>query len=412
MSRGRTGWRAAGWVLAVVLVATSCSEPAGTGRVSTAIGRATPTGTPVPARPPDLREHGPGTLVGVEPMPQVAAEIADRGAAAYRIVYRSTGARGESTLVSGTLVEPSGLPPDGGWPLISYAHGTTGVREHCAPSGDPTLRGNAVSVAALLDAGFAVVMSDYQGIGVAGGYSPYLDARSLGANVIDAVRAARHADRRLAKRWAALGGSLGGLAAWAAADLAPTYGRGLEMVGAAAAAPVADMTGLADAAARGRLARAQLLVFVYTLQGFAGTYPELDLDDYRSDAARRLWPRLLRCDPDAFTLMQRSLRALRAADLRPATAAARDRLAAALAATAVPVAETPVPLLVLYGSVDRLVPRSWTARALVRACAAGGTVEHHRREGEGHEVDGTMMLPWLQARFDGQRPLNTCGLPR
>ena len=36
--------------------------------------------------------------------------------------------------MSGTLTVPKGKAPKGGWPVISWAHGTTGIADQCAPS--------------------------------------------------------------------------------------------------------------------------------------------------------------------------------------------------------------------------------------------------------------------------------------
>ena len=36
--------------------------------------------------------------------------------------------------MSGTLTVPKGKAPKGGWPVIAWAHGTTGIADSCAPS--------------------------------------------------------------------------------------------------------------------------------------------------------------------------------------------------------------------------------------------------------------------------------------
>src|SRR5690349_9713372 len=51
----------------------------------------------------------PGTLVRQEPI-----DGAPLGAFAYRVLYRSTGMRGEPIFVSGAVVVPQGDPPPGG----------------------------------------------------------------------------------------------------------------------------------------------------------------------------------------------------------------------------------------------------------------------------------------------------------
>src|SRR5690242_917698 len=58
------------------------------------------------------------------------------GARNLLVLYRSVDLQGHPVSVSGTLAVPDGTPPPDGWPLISWAHGTTGVADICAPSRD------------------------------------------------------------------------------------------------------------------------------------------------------------------------------------------------------------------------------------------------------------------------------------
>ena len=52
-----------------------------------------------------------------------------------RILYPSTSASGTDVAVSGFFAhKPDGAPPEGGWPLIAWAHGTVGLGDSCAPS--------------------------------------------------------------------------------------------------------------------------------------------------------------------------------------------------------------------------------------------------------------------------------------
>ena len=71
----------------------------------------------------------PGTLIRSEPM-----AFAPAGAQAYRVLYRSIGMHGEPIAVSGVIVVPPGPAPAGGRPIVAWAHPTTGVVPHCAPS--------------------------------------------------------------------------------------------------------------------------------------------------------------------------------------------------------------------------------------------------------------------------------------
>ena len=67
-----------------------------------------------------------------------------------------------------------------------------------------------------LKAGYAIVRTDYEGLGTPGDH-PYLIGRSEGHSVLDAARAARKLDSGIGKRVVIAGHSQGGQSAlWAA----------------------------------------------------------------------------------------------------------------------------------------------------------------------------------------------------
>src|ERR1700679_1244354 len=80
------------------------------------------------AAPSDLPGRA-GTLIRQEPSTR-----APLGATAYRVLYRSTGLNGEPIAVSGTVIVPAGPKPPGGWPVVAWAHPTSGIVPICAPS--------------------------------------------------------------------------------------------------------------------------------------------------------------------------------------------------------------------------------------------------------------------------------------
>ncbi len=127
----------------------------------------------------------PGTLIRSEPM-----LFAPGGAQAYRILYRSTGVRGEPIAVSGVVVIPPGETPAGGRPIVAWAHPTTGVVPHCAPSLAIFVFQQMQGLRQLVEQGAVVVATDYPGLGTAGPH-PYLVGASEGRAVLDSVRAAR-----------------------------------------------------------------------------------------------------------------------------------------------------------------------------------------------------------------------------
>ena len=105
------------------------------------------------------------------------------------VLFRSNAVSGAPIAVSGTVALPKGKAPKGGWPVITWAHGTTGIADQCAPS-----RLNVPATSPLQDrwlkAGYAVVNTDYEGLGTPGVH-PYLIGTSEGRGVLDIVRAAQ-----------------------------------------------------------------------------------------------------------------------------------------------------------------------------------------------------------------------------
>mgnify|MGYP000955439719 CR=1 FL=1 len=70
-----------------------------------------------------------GTVVAKE---EVATQIP--GAQAWRIAYVSSDLTERKTLSSALVIAPTGEMPSGGRPIVSWAHGTTGVAQNCGPS--------------------------------------------------------------------------------------------------------------------------------------------------------------------------------------------------------------------------------------------------------------------------------------
>jgi pimeloyl-ACP methyl ester carboxylesterase len=155
------------------------------------------------------------------------------------VIYRTTDAAGRSVPASGVVALPKGRMPKGGWPVISWAHGTTGIADSCAPS---HASGTPVPlITRWVKAGYAVLQTDYQGLGTAGDHQ-YLIGASEGHSVLDMVRAARLAlPGTLASSFVISGHSQGGHAALFAAAEAPSYTPELRLRGTVAFAPASHL---------------------------------------------------------------------------------------------------------------------------------------------------------------------------
>lgn len=233
-----------------------------------------------PGEPGDLIRTEPSRLV-LEPSGQLGAIMAT----GTRIMYRSIDSRGNPMAVTGTYFEPyNPWPGTGPRPLLVYGPGTQGLGDQCAPSRqfnqgihfapflDITFNYESMFLATLVARGFAVVMTDYQGLGTPGVHS-YVNRIAQANGMLDAGRAAmRLPGTSLDPHgpMALFGYSQGGGASAAAAELAPEYAPELHIVGAYAGAPPADLQELIP------FTDGSLLVGVigYALNSVMATYPE------------------------------------------------------------------------------------------------------------------------------------------
>ncbi|MGW5147126.1 alpha/beta hydrolase family protein [Rhodococcus koreensis] len=159
------------------------------------------------------------------------------------ITYASQDGNGDPVVVSGTVAIPRTPAPDGGYPVISWAHGTTGVADACAPSADfaggpahSYLSGVNASLDDWVAKGYAVVSTDYQGLGTPG-IHPYINGDTEANAVVDIVRAARDVDPAVGSTWFVIGHSQGGQAALFTAAQAGERAPELHLGGAVAIAP-------------------------------------------------------------------------------------------------------------------------------------------------------------------------------
>ncbi|WP_313627527.1 lipase family protein [Kosakonia sp.] len=170
----------------------------------------------------------PGVMLREEPIPG-QPDITD-ASEITRILYTSQDKRWNAGIVpvSGTLWLPKGHAPKGGWPLVAWAHGTLGVADSCAPSWtNPTPR-DAHYINQWLKHGFAVVATDYQGLGGPGPH-PYMNWEAEGRSVLDSVRAVLSSTPQLANNLVISGQSQGSGASLGASLLAPDYAPELQL---------------------------------------------------------------------------------------------------------------------------------------------------------------------------------------
>ena len=208
------------------------------------------------------------------------------------LLYSSQAVDGRTVAVSGTVAIPKGKAPKGGWPVITWAHGTVGIADACAPSRIGTQANyDSPLLNSWLKAGFAVVRTDYEGLGTPGEH-PYLIGVSEGRSVLDMARAARKLNPSLSKSVVISGHSQGGHAALWAASLSKKYAPDLKLKGTVAFAP-ANHIGEQGALLRsltepsGLSGLASMIV-----RGIDIANPSLGIGNLLSDQSKALYPQV------------------------------------------------------------------------------------------------------------------------
>lgn len=232
----------------------------------------------------------PGDLIRTEPS-RLALDPAGHGkysGTGTRIMYQSTDMGGKSVAVTGTYLEPDRpWPGSGPRPLIAFAPWMQGLGDQCATSrliSEGTIHyGGFLDfefyyevgfLATMLDRGFAVVVTDYQGTGTYG--PPTAGIRIPTAHaVIDAARAAMRLPGTSLDREGPVafwGYGPGGQAAGAAVEMAPRYAPELNVVGAWLGAPNADLAIYPDHADGSMLVG----TMGYALNAFIAAFPQAE----------------------------------------------------------------------------------------------------------------------------------------
>lgn len=295
-------------------------------------------------------------------------------ARSQRLMYVSTAVDGSPTAVTGTLLTPTyDWPGPGPRPLVTYAVGTQGMGDQCAPSRLLAAGSEyeGLFLQGLLARGYQVVVSDYEGLGTPGTH-PYANSTALGRNVLDAARAATRVSDDAAPADAPVlvaGYSEGGGAAAGALEQRATYAPEVPVLAGYAGAVPADLTRVAPGL-DGSLYSAFLL---YAVAGLDATYPDLRIADLLNDEGReRAETADGSCVGDGLVGLAFTDSADLTVDGSPVTDfLARPDIAATLESLRVGQVAPDVPVLVAHSTLDDVLPYA-QGRDMARQWCAGG----------------------------------------
>ncbi|KAB1071243.1 alpha/beta fold hydrolase [Methylobacterium soli] len=350
----------------------------------------------------------PGTLLDYQPLAG-----APSGAAAYRVLYRSTGLKGEPIAVSGAIIVPAGTVPPGGRPIVAWAHPTTGVVDQCAPSLARVLFRSIQGLQEMLERGYIVAATDYPGLGTPGVH-PYLVGVSEGRAVLDSVRAAQQLAGRggASNAFAVWGHSQGGQAALFTGLLARSYAPDLRLLGVAAAAPATELATLmmADLDTSGGKNLTAM-----TLWSWSRVYGA-PMTKVVTPAALPVINELANaCIETIFDVLERRgpSKALDRSFLSVNNLADREPWRSLLARNTPGTLPPSIPVFLAQGSADNLVLPRVTLDYRAKLCRAGSRVEFDLVPGVGHAFiardAATAAIDWIGDRFDGAPAPSNCG---
>jgi pimeloyl-ACP methyl ester carboxylesterase len=334
-----------------------------------------------PKKPP--KEHG--TLIWA----RKASGLVPLADAKYTklVLYSSRTPQGARTAVSGSVSVPKGKAPEGGWPVITWAHGTTGVADACAPSRNSSTSPASASISYIypdldewLRAGYAVAQTDYQGLGTPGKH-PYLIGEAEGRSVLDIVTAARKLDPKIGKRFLIAGHSQGGQSALFAAGEASSWTPKLRLRGTVAFAPASHI--LEQVPLLSALTAPSSLTALATmiLDGASTQSSTIDINKILSDEVLPFYPLLqsqclqqLGASNELGGIPPSHL-VRSGADLGPVNP---------VLATMNPLVKTAAPILIAQGTADTTVFPTYTDQLKDQLVNVGDQVTYNKYPGVNH----------------------------
>lgn len=371
-------------------------------------GDVRPAPGPFYTTPADVPDR-PGQLIRSEPLTSGVPS----GAQAWKILYTTTHPDGSPAISSGVAIAPTNRGNEQ-LPLLTVAHGTTGVVTQCAPSLSSTPFADGAGTALtemVIEHGWAGVISDYIGLGTAGTH-PYLVGDAEARNVLDASRAAMQLeDLSLSMDTVIWGHSQGGQASLWTGQIANDYAPEFTVKGIAAFAPASDLYGLANA---DKSEPAGKTVSAYIASTWNEIYPELQL--------------LQNLTPGSSTGV---------AQISELCFNEKDALAAVLRGSQVPnqifpdamldgglgdrlrenspTGPFPAPVMVAQGLADPLVKPQLQGDWVAARCAAGEEIDFRTFPGLGHvdlvAADSPLtpqIVQWTLDRWSGAPATPNC----
>jgi pimeloyl-ACP methyl ester carboxylesterase len=352
----------------------------------------------------------PGSLIKVEVTTNTTLYTLAPATALSRIIFMSETVNGTAVPASAYVLWPY-LPrsfDNKTIPVIGWAHGNSGVYAECAPSHIRNLWYQFSAPYTMALAGYAVVGIDFAGLGVhtsASGENITFQAgvNAAGANdLFYAVKAAQMAFSQLSRSFVVVGHSLGGGAAWGAAErqaVRPVKGY----LGAVAGSPITNATALALAT------QAVMYEGFLFAESVRSVFPSFDVSVMATAAGKgyvQLTKKLQACNSVILELLNAAVASGSA--LSPANWPSDPTVQAWTRIASSGGKNIAGPLLVLQGLADTTVPEIVTTAAVeaTRTVYPNASIEYLRFDGVDHVpamyASQRIWLDWVADRFLGK----------
>ncbi|MCE1177419.1 MAG: lipase family protein [Micrococcales bacterium] len=385
----------------------------GTAGATTVTDVAEPT-RPAFYEPPASIPGTPGTVIRTEPATNLLDPLGLSAAFydAKRVMYASRDREGRPIAVTGTVIVPRapyvGLSSR---PLVSYSVGTQGMADRCAPSRQMAegFEYESLFFQNLLNRGYAVAMTDYQGLGTPGTHT-YMNRQVQGQAVLDMARAAQRLGNGLTGTSPVgfMGYSQGGGGAASAAELAGAYAPELRVKGTVAGAVPADLGKVGESLEGGLWAT----FLDFATVGLAAGY-HIDMDPILNDKGEAMARQVEgECVFDfAKHAFQKSAQLTE--DGRSLTETMKSEpFASVIADNRIGNRKPTAPVLISHSMLDDTIPYGVGRQLAKDWCAKGVNVRFSPNVGPAHvggmPPSATEALSFFEARFAGFPQVSNC----
>ncbi|WP_026360219.1 lipase family protein [Amycolatopsis nigrescens] len=348
-------------------------------------------------------------------------------AKATRIMYLTRDSKDKQIPVTGTVAVPNTpWAGPGPRPIVAYPVFTAGLGDQCAPSktiageggGDVAGAFQVMFINALLQKGFAVAQTDYEGLGTPGDHT-YVMRRAEAHATLDVIRAAQRLPESGLSKDSPVGiagYSQGGGASAAAAELAPEYAPELNLKGAYAGAPPADLGVLAKS-----LDGAYAVGFLgYALVGINAAYPETKIaTDLANEEGKKVFEEARKtCTMGAILQFPFKQTKTLTKDGRPVSDyLGEEPFKSVVADQKIGNLKPTAPVQVEHSPVDDIVPYGQGKQMAKDWCGKGANVEFKDLISFSPVFSHAIAAPiasgnaanWLADRFAGKPATSNCG---